>query len=229
MSIHESTAAYLLNALDEDERARFETHLAGCEECRREVAELRVASDVLPMTVEQIGPPAHLKDRIMATVEAEAELLAAAGAGADRSEPAARDRRRYDRLRSLRIAGAFACGLALAIGVGVLATDGGEARLVAAQTAPAGARVFLEVGEDSSTLLAENLPEPPAGRVYQVWISRGEGSPEPTDALFTPLDGKVTVGVNESMEGVEALLVTDEPRQGSHTPTTRPIIAIRPI
>ena len=40
-----------------------------------------------------IAPPPELKDRIMAEVEREAELLGAAGAGADRPERTRRERR----------------------------------------------------------------------------------------------------------------------------------------
>ena len=39
-SIHDLSAAYALDALDDDERRAFEEHLAGCERCREEVAAL---------------------------------------------------------------------------------------------------------------------------------------------------------------------------------------------
>ena len=71
----DSVGAYLLGALDPDEAARFEEHLAGCDECRRDVAELKVAADALPVSVPIVSPPAALKDRIMSVVEQEAELL----------------------------------------------------------------------------------------------------------------------------------------------------------
>ena len=37
-SIHDLSAAYALDALDDDERRAYEDHLAGCERCREEVA-----------------------------------------------------------------------------------------------------------------------------------------------------------------------------------------------
>ncbi|MDP9384766.1 MAG: zf-HC2 domain-containing protein, partial [Actinomycetota bacterium] len=76
--------AYLLEALPDGERQGFEAHLEACERCREELAELSVAADALPASVEQFSPPPELRDRIMAVVNAEAELLAAAGPGADR-------------------------------------------------------------------------------------------------------------------------------------------------
>ena len=88
MSTHadwaDSAAAYVLGALPPAEVDGFREHLAGCPDCRRAVEELRVAADALPMGAQQLTPPPALKGRIMAVVESEAELLAAAGAGADR-------------------------------------------------------------------------------------------------------------------------------------------------
>ena len=68
----ETAAAYLLDALADDERADFERHLDGCHDCRRDVERLRVASDALPASARQVAPPPELKDRIMAIVNAEA-------------------------------------------------------------------------------------------------------------------------------------------------------------
>src|SRR5689334_20135549 len=39
--LHELVAAYALNALDDGDRATFEEHLATCERCAAELAELR--------------------------------------------------------------------------------------------------------------------------------------------------------------------------------------------
>jgi anti-sigma factor RsiW len=43
-TLHGLTAAYALDALDPEERDAFEEHLAGCERCRVEVAELAGAA-----------------------------------------------------------------------------------------------------------------------------------------------------------------------------------------
>ena len=39
MDLHDLTAGYALDALDPDERARYEEHLASCETCRAELQE----------------------------------------------------------------------------------------------------------------------------------------------------------------------------------------------
>jgi anti-sigma factor RsiW len=45
----ETAAAYVLGALPEDEHEHFAAHLPGCEVCRREVAELQMVADTLPL------------------------------------------------------------------------------------------------------------------------------------------------------------------------------------
>lgn len=77
MNSHVDVGAYLLGALDDDEMARFEAHLAGCELCGAELDQL---SGVVPVLAELradgLGvaePPSGdgLLDRLLAQVAAE--------------------------------------------------------------------------------------------------------------------------------------------------------------
>jgi anti-sigma-K factor RskA len=221
----DATAAYLLGALDDAERAGFEEHLAGCPACRAEVDELLPAARALPISVDPVEPPPALKARIMADVEREASLLAAAGPEADR--PAAPARRRL-RLPSLRLAPvAVAAALLLvgaAIGIGVTELRSGPDRTIQAEMeSGAGterANAELEINGDEARLVARGLPAPPSGRVYQVWLKRDGHAPEPTAALFRPSrDGTASASVPGSLEGVDQVMVTDEPDGGSPQPT----------
>ncbi|MEV0581978.1 zf-HC2 domain-containing protein [Nonomuraea sp. NPDC050310] len=45
--MHPEVAAYVLGVLDEEEHEAFERHLDGCEQCRRELAELAEVPDAL--------------------------------------------------------------------------------------------------------------------------------------------------------------------------------------
>jgi anti-sigma-K factor RskA len=229
----DSVGAYLLGALEPGELEHFEAHLAECGTCRRDVAELKVAADALPVSVPLVSPSPALKDRIMAVVESEAELLAAAGKRAD--EPAAAARPRRDRGRLLgwlsRPAVALASVLLLLAGgglAGVLLSGEDDSRTVVAQTQSPRADVRLEIGDDGSTLVARNMPAPPSGRIYQVWLKRPGKDPEPTSVLWsTRGDGSAEVAVPGSLEGVEAVLVTDEPPGGSETPSKPPVITAK--
>ena len=229
----DAVGSYLLGALPPDEHDGFERHLADCAACRSDVDDLRVAADALPVSVPPVAPPPALKARIMAVVESEAELLAAAGARGDTAGPAPA-RRAPARRRSLgawfaRPGVALACAAALLVGAvgGVVLSGGGEdTRTVVAETQAPGADVRLNVGEDGSTLVARNMPAPPAGRIYQVWLKRPGEDPEPTSVLWsTRADGSADVAVPGSLDGVEAVLVTDEPEGGSDAPTKAPVIS----
>jgi anti-sigma factor RsiW len=69
--IHDLTAAYALDALDEQDRAAFEEHLAGCERCREEVVTLQEAAATLAYAVDAPAPPPELRGRILARARAE--------------------------------------------------------------------------------------------------------------------------------------------------------------
>jgi hypothetical protein len=227
----DSVGSYLLDALPADERDGFAAHLEACPVCRHDVEELALAAEALPLSVPQVAPPAALKDRIMAVVDSESELLAAAGEGADvpRRAPARAARRGFLGGLLLRPAAALACAAVLLVAggvVGALLSGGGEeTRTITASTTAQGAKVTLEVRDDASTLVARNLREPPRGRMFQVWIKRPGQDPEPTSVLFAPRsNGAADVAVPGSLKGVEAVLVTDEPRGGSETPSRPPFI-----
>ena len=228
----DDVGSYLLGALPPDEIESFEAHMGECAECRRDVEELRVAADALPMSVPVVAPPPALKGRIMAVVESEAQLLAAAGREADAPPPATRAPRRERRWGAFlfRPGVALACAAVLLVlgGVGgaLLARGGEDTRTVAAQTEPRGAAVELEIGDDGATLVARGMPAPPSGRIYQVWLKRPGRDPEPTSVLWSVRgDGSADVAVPGSLDGVEAVLVTDEPPGGSDAPTRMPVIS----
>jgi len=49
---HDDAGSYVLRALPDDEHERFEAHLATCEACRREVADLQMAAATWLMQME---------------------------------------------------------------------------------------------------------------------------------------------------------------------------------
>lgn len=246
----DDAGAWALGALPEQEASDFSTHLQTCEVCAGQVRELQAVADVLPRGVEQIQPPPELRDRIMAVVEREASLLAAAGPEADR--PAAGEaggtRRRWKGAgragRGWRgwgfvpraaISAAVACAL-VGVGVagGVLVGDEEEEipRQVAAQVdeeqAPL-AEAVLRGSGDQAKLVISGLPAPPEDRVYQVWLRRSDGALKPTDVLFMPNSrAAATVEVPADLQKVEEVLVTHEPMGGSQQPTQLPVLVAEP-
>jgi anti-sigma factor RsiW len=65
--IHKLTGAYVLDAVDDLERARFEQHLAECDDCRAEVAELRETAALLAETTA-VTPPASLRASVLSGI-----------------------------------------------------------------------------------------------------------------------------------------------------------------
>jgi anti-sigma-K factor RskA len=236
---HDDAGSYVLRALPDDEHERFEAHLATCEGCRRDVADLQIAADALPLAAVQVGPPPQLRERIMAVVRSEAELLNAAGARADGPEagPARSRRRRWRRpVLSLRpLTAALAAGVLVVAGVvgGVVLSGGsdtttvtGTVRIASAPTAQAS----LRLSDDATKLQVRHMPAPPSGKVYQVWLKRPNENPAPTTALFrTDAKGSADVEIQRGrLKGVEQVLVTAEPDGGSMTPTSAPVIVASP-
>jgi anti-sigma-K factor RskA len=60
-----NSGAYVLNALDHEEKLEFEAQLAESEELRNEVTELTDTAVLLGMAVTPVAPSAQLKDNIM--------------------------------------------------------------------------------------------------------------------------------------------------------------------
>lgn len=67
MSIHTLSGAYAVHALDPQEESAFEEHLAGCPDCRTEVAEMRAAATSLA-SLESVPPPAELRSRVLSEI-----------------------------------------------------------------------------------------------------------------------------------------------------------------
>src|SRR3954454_8981509 len=121
----DDVGAYLLGALDDDERARFEAHVAVCHVCQDEIDRLRVAADALPRSVEQHDPPAALKQRLMDEVGSELPA-------ARRAPSRARRRRRFGVPRIAIAASAAALLIGLVIGYVASSGSDGGSRTVAA-------------------------------------------------------------------------------------------------
>lgn len=223
----EELPAYLLGALDPAEAAELERHLASCEECRTELTWLRPAARLLPESVERVEAPPELRARIMAEVSGEGE--------GSRSEWSGRrsfgDFWRRTGGQSpvpLRAAAGFAALVLIAVGIAAYAIrDGdpaGEATTVVAGKAPGVTATMVREG-DLGTLRLANLRRLPPDEVLQAWVRRGKRI-ESAGMLFVPnREGTATAAIDD-MSGVDAVMVTVEPRGGSDFPTSDPLISV---
>jgi anti-sigma-K factor RskA len=224
-------AIYLLGLLDEHQAARFLGHAEQCAICRDELGALQPAVDVLPETVPQLVAPAHVKRQVMSVVRAEAsqEPLAARAA---RPRRAGAWGRLWPRADTRRAALAFAVAGLIAGGIVIGSrSSGGSAatpRVISADVTIAGASAVLHESAGHSWLTVAGLPQPRRGRVYEVWVKRHGGPPQPTSSLFTPTTaGRATAAVPDDLGRASEVMVTQEPAGGSALPTSTPIIVAR--
>ncbi len=212
-------AAYLLGALEPGEAAELEQHLAGCEECRSELEWLRPAVQLLPESVERVEPSPRLHAQLMEQVRSEAEpSRASTGFKNMRGW-----RQRWPALRPL--AGLAALALIVA-GVAAYAIGGdsdetGTTTVIAGKSPGVTAQMVRD-GE-TGTLRLANLHQLPRDEVLQAWVQHGDRVVS-AKALFVPnSDGTATATI-DGMQGVDAVMVTAEPRGGSAQPTSKPIV-----
>jgi anti-sigma-K factor RskA len=67
--MHDLAGAYVLGALDPEERGAFERHLADCAACANEVRGLRPVVDGLGQAVPLVDPPPALRDRVLSSIQ----------------------------------------------------------------------------------------------------------------------------------------------------------------
>jgi anti-sigma-K factor RskA len=203
-------AAYVLGALEPDEAARFRAHMEGCVVCRDEVTTFQQVADALPLAAPHHDVPRALRRRVLRQVHEEA-----------RTAQASKPRRTFTIFRPAW-AGALAGGIAVVVAV-VIAVGGGGSSTHTYVSSIGQARVRVSGGH--AELVVDHLPQPASGDIYEVWLERDGGEPQPTKALFSVTQsGAADIGVPGDVRGVSTVMVTEEPAGGSPTPTTSPVI-----
>jgi anti-sigma-K factor RskA len=228
-------SAHALGALDPDQAALAERHIAASDACRRAYEDALETAAALAMAVADSEPPADLRDRILAAARAEPAQAAIPAA-----RPAAPR-------RSLRLAGlltpssGFAVlGVAAAIAFALVAVsqhnsasnaEDSQAALVSILSSPGarivplsstgggspGGRVIVANGRAA---LVSSLQNPPAGRTYQAWGLRpGGAAPVPLPTFSG--NGVVILDDVGKYNGVG---VTVEPQGGSQRPSAAPFV-----
>ena len=239
--IHVLTGAYAADALDDEERRMFERHLAVCDACAREVAELQATTARLADAASE-QPPAGMKAAVMAQIDTIRQEPPPVS-----SIPRPSRRRRW----ATRIVAAAAAVLVLAV-VGLSATvarlnghvdqlqareqtvaqvlaapDADVVTGAAGPAAPTGTTARAVVSPDlgKGVFLASALPPAGDAQTYELWIIGTDGA-TPAGVFDASGSGRVTQLVEGDLAAASALGVTVEPAGGSPQPTSDPIILI---
>jgi anti-sigma-K factor RskA len=220
---HDLLAAYALDALDEDERERFETHLAGCEECIEQLALLREPVAALAYAAEGPVPPRELRDRIVEGARAE-----------PRAAVIKLPRRNWALGAVAAVAAAAAC---LAIGLGFWANSLSNSLDRERRATSRLDQLFQEnatakplIGANGSLIVSRNgsgailvcgLANAPSSKTYEAWVITGN-SPVPA-GTFRGGSGCRPVFLTEPVPNKATVAVTLE-RAGGATSPTLPIL-----
>jgi anti-sigma-K factor RskA len=244
---HTLAGAYAMDAISAADRDRFERHLAGCEECAREVASLREATAVLGTAAAE-PLPAGLKERVMAAAAVTRQQPPADEAVA-RPHARSAGTAAGTWLRSLAwpgrlalAAGAAAAGAVLAVAVVFGVTNGSiQQQLNQAQASSQQIAVVLTAhdavmttgpvaGGGTATIVmshsrhalvftAQGLHALPASRGYELWLI-GPAGTRPVGMLPAGSHGMTGPVIASGLRQGDHLVLTDEPVGGSAHPTT---------
>lgn len=234
--IHALSGAYAVDALDDLERARFERHLAECPDCQLEVASLQEAAGRLADTTATV-PPSGLRERLLADIGQVRPLPPEVPTTSTAPHPHPGERRRprwFPALVAAAVVAVLGLGAAiwqpwadetsqaptLTAAERVLAADDAQ-RVTVELDDGARATVVRSVSERRAVLLTEDMPPPPDGKVYEVWLQSPESDMEPAGLM--PADADRLLLEGDAAEATAAG-ITVEPAGGSPAPTTEPIV-----
>jgi anti-sigma factor RsiW len=222
-TIHELTAAYALDALDEREEREYEAHLARCPSCREELASFTETATSLAYGVESPAPPPDLRDRILERARAErpnvvplrpawrswtaAAAAVAACAAIGLGIWAVTLSRSLDRERSAKEQQASVLSIVSDPAARRFALSGSHGTLVVSHTG-------------AGAILVSNLRPAPSGKIYEAWVIQGK-TPKRAGIFGQAKPFKLTRPVPQGA----VVAVTLERHGGVDAPTTKPITA----
>ncbi len=243
---HTLAGAYAMDAISAPDRARFERHLAGCEECAQEIAGLREATARLA-TATAVPPPAALKERVMAAAALTRQQPPAvedAGPEAPARIPALG--RRFRTLARPRRMAMAAAALAAVVVLGAAVVFGFSSSSMRGQLSQAqdssqqiaavltardatmmtgavtgGGTVTIVMSHSMHALVftAADLHTLPASRGYELWLV-GPAGDRPVTMLALGRHDMTGPVIASGLKAGDHLALTAEPAGGAPRPTT---------
>lgn len=253
---HTLAGAYVMDAVDGSDRARFEQHLAGCESCRQEIRGLQEAAAALAAATA-VHPHAALRDTALQAAARTRQLPPVTGpaAGPVPARRAGYHGRRGLAIRPVRprwmtrgwtVLAAAAAVVAVAFGVasytgmqhGLDQAQGRDHTVAAVLSAP-DARMMsghISTGGTATVVMshsmrmlvftAADLRALPATMAYELWLIGPSGS-RPAGMLAGSAHGRM-VGpvVVPGLSAGDRVGLSVEPAGGSVRPTSRLILLL---
>jgi anti-sigma-K factor RskA len=227
----EMIPAHALSALDTAEERALNEHLAGCAECRRDLAEWEATAASLALSVDPVEPSPKVRRKLLTQIQSEKSV---SNVFPLRSP----QRNLWNSLGSLGQIAAVLIFAALIISVVVLWQQNRTLRqqneVYQLLTAP-GTRVaqlsgtaqasgatakFAYDANGRALLIADGLPAAPAGKEYQLWyIVNNKPVPGKTFAPDNSGRGLMKDQVPEAARKSAVFAITLEPTGGVAVPT----------
>ena len=242
MSEHEeleaTVPAWVLGVVEVDEVEIVRAHIEACPICRETALRLERTVGALPLDVEEITPPARLRERILTAAAASREITTAPAVlrtqiKAPRRSP--RPKSASGTPGRMMPMYAAAAGVVLALLVGVVAGDligrGAPASPAVARSSLvghqglAGAKAtVIDLKSDGVALVDfSGLPQLDSGRVYEVWLITAGGRADPAGVFVPDTNGSKVVLVGQSLAGYTEMAITNEVGPaGTQAPTQQP-------
>jgi anti-sigma-K factor RskA len=230
---------YALGVLEPEESAEIDRHLADrCEVCQRSVKRAMLTNSVILSFAPDVKPRKELKRKLMSgfgVAPRQWNMLAWAAVAACLLVTtlwlSVEERRRSSDLAAARKQ-VIEQQTQLSRVQGVVdflnSPDTRQVNFGQGQTQPPKGNVFVNPN-NGVLLIASNLQQLPADKIYQMWVIPKGGAPRPA-GLFRAEQGSA-VHIQRGrvdLAGTAAVAVTVEPAAGSSTPTM-PIIIMAPV
>jgi anti-sigma-K factor RskA len=235
--LHTLAGAYALDALPEDDRERFEGHLARCESCDQEVRGLREATAQLAVAVAEPAPP-QLRSQVLTRIGQVRQLPPVV-------PDLATERRRRARPRSRLAAALAAACLIVALIAGGLAVRSQQelnrvraagdsvaavlaapdARTATGSVAGGSATVVVSRSRGQVVFASSGLRQLERSETYQLWLM-GPQRIRSAGLVRPNAKGQTSPVVASPIADAAQVGLTIEPAAGSPQPTTDPILVL---
>ena len=226
--VDELIAAYSLGAVDEAEAALVRRHLPDCPECQDTLIRMTEVVAVLPLSLEEVDPPADLRERILARV---------AGGPSSTGEvvPAAPSMGKLLFLRrvptwapvaaaAVLLAAMFGWNLSLQNRHnGAPAPTTQQASLVDTSHSAVGDVTYMK-DRQVAFVSFQTLTAPASGKTHELWVIPRGGKPQAAGLFLPDPDGSKVLVLNRTINHGDVVAVTEEAPGGVDQPTGSPVI-----